>query len=202
MYIVLFGLVCIVYARLLPKAPAGPSSAGMVKEIEETMEHFAAELEEENKQLLQSVTQMKHDHEQQVSKLSGKIEQLEKQSYDLSQELKKLIISKIQEAPLRPEPEASRAAERGAPAAEETAAYGITASAAAEAEAALRQAAAASDAPQPSAAAAGLRERYEGLFQLYDQGKSTEYIAKKLGLNKGEVSLIVQLAKQEEQGRV
>lgn len=42
-----------------------------------------------------------------------------------------------------------------------------------------------------------IQTRYPELFQLYDQGKSIEAISKKLGMNKGEVQLIIQLAKQE-----
>ena len=47
----------------------------------------------------------------------------------------------------------------------------------------------------------GLMLRYPELFYLYRQGKSIEQIAKKLGINKGETALIIQLAKQEEEGR-
>lgn len=43
--------------------------------------------------------------------------------------------------------------------------------------------------------------RYAELFDMYNSGKSVETIAKKLGKNKGEVQLILQLAKQEESAR-
>ncbi|MCR8656280.1 DUF6115 domain-containing protein [Paenibacillus endoradicis] len=46
-----------------------------------------------------------------------------------------------------------------------------------------------------------IHNRYVELFELYDNGKSVEAIAKKLGKNKGEVQLILQLAKQEENAR-
>jgi DNA-directed RNA polymerase specialized sigma24 family protein len=42
-----------------------------------------------------------------------------------------------------------------------------------------------------------IHARYSELFMLYEQGKSIEMISKKLGMNKGEVQLIIQLAKQE-----
>ncbi|QAY65622.1 DUF6115 domain-containing protein [Paenibacillus protaetiae] len=59
--------------------------------------------------------------------------------------------------------------------------------------------------PSPSAAethadasASGtIQARYEQLIQLYKEGKSIEAIAKRLQMNKGEVQLILQLAKQE-----
>ncbi len=47
-----------------------------------------------------------------------------------------------------------------------------------------------------------IKERYLELLELDKQGKSIEYIAKKLGMNKGEIQLILQLARQEEQFRV
>jgi len=46
-----------------------------------------------------------------------------------------------------------------------------------------------------------IKSRYSDLFALYSQGKSIEYIAKKSGMNNGEVQLIIQLARQEEQFR-
>ncbi|WP_028561407.1 DUF6115 domain-containing protein [Paenibacillus pinihumi] len=47
-----------------------------------------------------------------------------------------------------------------------------------------------------------IKDRYAELLKLYNQGKSVDYIARKLGLNKGEVQLIVQLSIQEERHRV
>jgi hypothetical protein len=44
-----------------------------------------------------------------------------------------------------------------------------------------------------------ITERYAELFDLYRQGKSIEFIAKKIGMNKGEVILIIDLAKQGEE---
>ncbi|HZG75674.1 MAG TPA: hypothetical protein VEZ72_07425, partial [Paenibacillus sp.] len=46
--------------------------------------------------------------------------------------------------------------------------------------------------------ASTVKSRYKEVFDLHDSGKSIEYIAKKLGKNKGEVQLILGLAKQEE----
>lgn len=41
-----------------------------------------------------------------------------------------------------------------------------------------------------------LQERYQELFNLYAKGKSVPYIAKKTGMNHGEIELILQLSKQ------
>lgn len=45
---------------------------------------------------------------------------------------------------------------------------------------------------------ANIKIRYNELFAMREQGKSVETIARKLGMNKGEVDLIIQLAKREE----
>ncbi|MNC80265.1 hypothetical protein D3C75_1330060 [compost metagenome] len=42
------------------------------------------------------------------------------------------------------------------------------------------------------------RDRYPELFELYGKGKSIDMIAKTMGLQRGEVQLILQLAKKEE----
>lgn len=47
-----------------------------------------------------------------------------------------------------------------------------------------------------------IHARYAELFKLYGDGKSIEAIAKKLGMNKGEVQLIIGLSRQEEAARV
>jgi DNA-binding NarL/FixJ family response regulator len=53
------------------------------------------------------------------------------------------------------------------------------------------------ESPPPPAAPETIQSRYADLFGLYNQGKSIEMISKKLGMNKGEVQLVLQLAKQE-----
>jgi DNA-binding NarL/FixJ family response regulator len=168
MYIVLLGLVCIVISFLAPRSVT-KDNANTVKEIEDTMEHFANEIEEENNKLLQSVAQIKTDHEQQLNRLFAKVDQLEKQNYDLSSEIKSIVMNKLHEQNKQPSrvhmevvvPEIAKE-------------------------------------PSPMQ----MKERYSELFSLHEQGKAVEYIAKKLNLNKGEVQLIIQLAKQEEQNRV
>jgi DNA-binding NarL/FixJ family response regulator len=140
----------------------------MVKEIEDTMEHFAYEIEEENNQLLQTVAQIKTDHEQQMNRIIAKVDQLEKQNYDLSSELKSLVLNKFHEQNKQ-----------------------------------LSHVHMAEATPEKiNVSPMQMKERYAELFLLHEQGKAIEYIAKKLNLNKGEVQLIIQLAKQEEQNRV
>ena len=76
------------------------------------------------------------------------------------------------------------------------------------AEEKLAQAAAAASLSAEAAAASSeadhappvhsIKSRYAELFDLYEQGKSIDMIAKSTGLQRGEVQLIIQLAKQEE----
>ena len=44
-----------------------------------------------------------------------------------------------------------------------------------------------------------IRGRYPELFNMHDKGRSVEQIAKALGMNKGEVQLILQLVRREEE---
>src|SRR5665647_1230983 len=169
MYIVLLGLVCIVISFFAPRSVTN-NSLNMVKEIEDTMEHFANEIEEENKQLLQTVAQIKTDHEQQMNRIITKVDQLEKQNYDLSNEIKSIVLTKFYEQNKQLPTTATL---------EETLLL-----------------------EKVSVSPMQMKERYTELFLLHEQGKAIEYIAKKLNLNKGEVQLIIQLAKQEEQNRV
>ncbi len=51
---------------------------------------------------------------------------------------------------------------------------------------------------EPEAQQESIRERYQELFELYEQGKSVDYIAKQSGIQRGEVQLILQLAERED----
>ncbi|MFS1513173.1 hypothetical protein VQL36_12140 [Chengkuizengella sp. SCS-71B] len=46
-----------------------------------------------------------------------------------------------------------------------------------------------------------INERYNELMKLHQDGKSVQYISNKTGINKGEVQLIINLAKQEGKSR-
>jgi chromosome segregation ATPase len=179
-FIVLFGLVFIVYAKIIPKTSAAKGQANpTLHDIEETMEHFTAELEEQNKALIQMLAETKRDYEVQVAKLSSRVETLEKQSTQTSQEISKLgyAYEELQK----------KAIHRAdlTPILESKTSMAVVGKDVQEQE------------PEPLIAM-NLKTRYAELFALYEQGKSTEYIAKKLNMNKGEINLIFQLAKQEE----
>ncbi|WP_446686401.1 hypothetical protein [Paenibacillus eucommiae] len=195
MYIVLLGLVVIVYARLLPKKEAAAPKNTVVQEIEDTIEHFAAEMDEQNKTILDVFARTKQDYEAELAKLVSRMEQLEKQKGDLSHELNKIHISKETAAAanlqnselieLNREPGLSKAAI----AATESLASTSVQETGEEVSGAAKS---------PVYSGLSMKARYADLFQLYDQGRGVEAIAKKLGMNKGEVNLIIQLSRQEE----
>jgi len=248
MIVVLLGIVIILYASMLPRAPerkAAPED--LLDSVGDTLQHFADEIEEENKELLRMVGDMKREHEQRTQTLLSRIEQLEKRAAEAPEASAGRIVAANVPAELvagASAPAEGAAAPTAAPAASVmSAAYGVAsatsanaASPAAEAptEAAgdARGVVGSAAAPErlpietPSARPSGetsatpartssadastsgaagysrfantVRARYKELFDLHDSGKSIEYIAKKLGKNKGEVQLIIGLARQEE----
>lgn len=188
MYVVLLGLVVIVYARFLPKEQVAASGKmTVVQEIEETIEHFAAEMDEQNQSLLDLFSKTKQDYEVELAKLAGRLETLEKQKHELSQELTKVHVKDPEN--LTPDPTVDLAYRQevaaGAPQFE-----GSTLAV----ESPISE-------EEPVYVGLSMKSRYAELFSLHDQGKGVEAIAKKLGMNKGEVSLILQLSRQEEQTR-
>ncbi|MFB0841163.1 hypothetical protein [Paenibacillus oleatilyticus] len=187
-YIVLVGLLIVVYAKIIPRKSEGAAKpdGAIVKEMEQAMDHLAMELEEQNKALIELFSGTKHTYEEHTAKLTSRVETLEKQCQELRHELGRLTFSEEQRR-LSLQADASKPGE----------ALGASAGAAVspaytEPAAPDKQTEAANKAPM------NMKERYGELFGLYESGKSTDYIAKKLGMNKGEISLILQLAKQEE----
>lgn len=174
MIVALLGAVIIVYAVLLPREqPKTSVTDEFLESVGGTLQQFADELEEENKELLHMVRKMKQEHEAKVEALRRRIEQLEARS---SESLP--YIAAEMPSVAEHEPQIQKAASEPA------------ASAASSFDG--------NEEIQPLTFANTVRERYKPLFELYDSGKSIEYIARKLGKNKGEVQLIISLARQEE----
>lgn len=177
-YVVLVGLCILVFSFLFakPKSQGAPESPQIMQEVEETMEGFMAELEEDNRKLLDTISHMKESHNQSLHKMTERMERLEQEFQQERQDWKRLVLMSAEnggqaparnavppQAPPLPQPEPLPVLE------------------------------------EPQQPAAGIRGRYEEVLRLYDDGKSVDYIARKCGLNKGEVNLIIQLALQEEQ---
>ncbi|MFC5448368.1 hypothetical protein [Paenibacillus aestuarii] len=201
MYVVLLGLVFIVYARFIPKKePAGLDKTNVVQEIEETIEHFAAEMDEQNQALLDLFSRTKQDYEVELAKLAGRLESLEKQKQELSHELTKVHVNQQLHSKAvgtaQVTGEASLVEVNAAPTAPPLVQAQLTSPLPAiEPEVPVPD-------PEPLYTGLSMKSRYAELFSLHEQGKGVEAIAKKLGMNKGEVTLILQLSKQEEHSRV
>ncbi|WP_261381309.1 DUF6115 domain-containing protein [Paenibacillus cremeus] len=188
----LFGLVLIVYAKIMPKSGSGKGQeSNMLGEIEQTMDHFAAELDEQNKALIQMFGETKKEYELNATKLLTRIEGLESQNNQLRHEMNRLGVVQEQWQTRRTMASPLSISGTVTDSRENLAENANQASR-------LQEEAQASSSPQPPSFAMNMRERYKELFQLHEQGKSTDHIAKKLGMNKGEINLIVQLARQEE----
>lgn len=176
--IVLVGAVVIAAAFIMPKKkPESEQSSQSVRNMETALDQFMENMEKDNEQLLQLVAETQKTSKQEAQQKDQRISLLEQRCG----QLEKLL----QETVVRPAIAASSQAQSQ------------------DAEAAVREAAAAED-PQPTAEPKvsdnpnSIHARYAELFQLYGEGKSVEAIAKRLGMNKGEVQLIIGLSKQEE----
>lgn len=169
-YIVLLGVAAVLYACMLPKRREETvSSERVVKEVENTLEGYMAEIQNENEQLVDLVSQMKQE-------LSAKQQAQQEQVSDLRQRILGME-QKMNESETRLRT------------AEDKLVHAVSLSA---------DTVAASSEAEVSPPVDSIKSRYAELFDLYEQGKSIDMIAKTTGLQRGEVQLIIQLAKQEE----
>jgi hypothetical protein len=202
-YVVLLGLVCLVYAQLLPRKEKAAPSSDMMKELEQSMEMFASDMEEQNESLLQLFADTKRDYESHLAKLGGRMEQLEKQNHQLLDQLSRSPAPTLQPQGVPANASSGDLFAQSEPVAT-LAAHEVSQRSAEsmlpEQDALAGQPVSQSSAPSPLLM--NIKERYAELFRLYAQGKSVEQLAKKVGMNKGEVHLIIQLAKQEEKSHV
>lgn len=207
-YIVLLGFAALVYAMMLParknageRTPGG--NAELEATLEATLEQYMAEIEKENEELIELVTKMKQEltskqlaHQEQIAELRQRLIEVEHTARDtvsrLDQQLEQntqrktgdstedtvsVVPATSSDKPLSPVAEAPYNEGSGALQVHETT----------EAEPAEQE----TDEDT-------VRNRYPELFELYANGKSIDTIAKTTGLQRGEVQLILQLAKREE----
>lgn len=182
-YIALLGAVIMVAALLLPKGKGNSnsaSSAAQIEQLELAFEQFMENMEGEHEELVQMLTaslQKLREEERVKSEMMARLEkrhaQSEEQLAKLSQQYA-VLEAKLQMLSV------SGPLVKNADAPEDQ----INPSSGTAAQV---------DLPENS-----IHKRYAELFELHRAGKSIETIAKKLGKNKGEVQLILQLAEQEE----
>ena len=174
-YIVLLGAVVIVGAFVMPRKKqeqVHPSRS--MQNMETALEQFMENLEKDNEELVLLVREAQQESKADATRKEQRIAELERKCEQLSELLQSSIaISGTMTASV-PKSISNEMTKQESPIA-----------------------VFAEPAAQETRQTNNIQSRYSELFALYEQGKSIEMIAKKLGMNKGEVQLIIQLAKQE-----
>ncbi|WP_375547005.1 hypothetical protein [Paenibacillus sp.] len=189
MIAVILGAAAIAYAFLLPKRQADKSSSDkekMVQEVEATLEQYMADIERENVELVELISQMKQEttskqlaQQEQLAEMRQRLVHLEQQALQYEARITDLEQGSRQaESLLMAQVREMAAAKPGDSVEEERLHTELQVSA--------------EEPKEPS-----ICERYPELFEFHAQGKSVDGIAKLVGMQKGEVQLILQLAKQE-----
>ncbi|NGZ75477.1 hypothetical protein [Saccharibacillus alkalitolerans] len=187
LYVVLLGAAAVVYAFLIPKDRTGKPAAGsdrVVREVEQTLEQYMMEMEKENDDLVNLLVQIRQETgakqlalQEQVAEMRGRLAEMERTAGKHEARIEQLSYAEVSM------PEAS------APQQE----TGKRISSAAIENAAEQGTDNPKEEPEES-----VRSRYPQLFELHDQGKSVDAIAKATGLQRGEIQLILRLAKRED----
>jgi len=187
-YIALLGAVIAVVALLLPKGKnqkQSASSSAQMEQLELAFEQFMDNMENEHndlvKMLTTSLNQLREEDRvkgETIARLEKRNEMVEEQLSKLSQQVaaSEAKLQMLQANRLEQTFNSSTADEN--------------------VETVPTEDEAADQLPADS-----IQKRYAELLEMYNSGKSIEAIAKKLGKNKGEVQLILQLAMQEEKAR-
>lgn len=182
-YIVLVGAVAIVYALRLPaRSKNETADRQSLKETEAALELYMADIERDNDNLLQLVSGIKQQSQNNRAALQEEIAGLREQVAELQKS------SLLLEARLTAEEKSLL---------QLSAAFGKGSAAAGTAELSVKEPLTEEPAPKPKPVSS-IKQRYPRLFEMHEQGKSIDSIAKTAGLQRGEVQLILQLAKQEE----
>ncbi|MDH6428163.1 hypothetical protein MKY14_09530 [Paenibacillus sp. FSL R5-0887] len=185
-YIVLVGVAAILYALLLPaRVKEGKANQQSLKETEAALELYMADIERENEELVQLVSSIKQQSQTNHNVLQGQVNELQSQVVELQNSSLKLEARVAEEE--KSLKELAVSVEQGS-----KVKVGVNEDPSLPAEMS-------SVSPDVKAKPiSSIKLRYPRLFELHEQGKSIDSIAKTAGLQRGEVQLILQLAKQEE----
>ncbi|ANF96548.1 hypothetical protein [Paenibacillus bovis] len=200
-YIVIIGAIAVVYGIMIPKRSnaktADTAVSATVEKVEDTLEHYMTEIEKENEEIIDLVSQIKQESTAKQLALQEQVSEMRQRLMELEQ---KAAVAPVQPV-YQPIPVVPAGIEIAAAPAEMK---GFN-----QQGEALRQSAARMMEEQAAASpvqkeveetsAEKIQNRYPELFKLHESGKSVDTIAKAVGLQRGEVLLILQLAKQEEQ---
>jgi DNA-binding Xre family transcriptional regulator len=174
-YIALLGAVVAVGALSISSKKASGPPVQSMNNMETALEQFMENMEKDNEDLLQLVAKSQADIKEEGERKDVRIAALEKRCEALDLQLQDTLdkLARTTASPLNGAPIAV-AEIYARPSSTDTI-----------------------DRSQAATQPQSIVSRYSELFRLYEEGKSIEAIAKKLGMNKGEVQLIIGLAKQE-----
>ncbi|QHW30040.1 hypothetical protein GZH47_03780 [Paenibacillus rhizovicinus] len=190
--IMLVGGIVVVSAVVLPRraVKGSPSNENQtVRNMETALEQFMENMEADNQEIASLVSKSSEDLQAQTMKRDERVKQLELRIGDMEQKLAELSskAAHVSSEAVMANPPVSLTGMAPSPQTMERSA------------AALEEAAETAETTEASVPLTpSIRSRYAELFDMYQAGKSIDMIAKKLGRNKGEVQLILQLSKQEE----
>lgn len=180
--IVLLGVAISGYAWMIPKNSGKSKESEFVSEA--AYDRLLEDLETENRELVDAVAKFKREQDETVEKLGRRIVDMEHQ-----------MIKWLEQAPAPATISVSKPLE------EEIKSSPVEI----ESESAISSSEVFNPISQPLShedivvQPTTIRSRYSGLLELHDKGRSVEQIAKAMGMNKGEVQLILQLVRREEQ---
>ncbi|WP_219836686.1 hypothetical protein [Paenibacillus sp. R14(2021)] len=186
--IMIIGGIAVVCAAVLPRRAASNAKQDgtnqSVRNMETALEQFMENMEADNREIANLVSKSNQESQALAAKRDERLLQLEKRCAELEQKLADQSLKPMHVPVQLPE--------------KATLTYEVPPTIASNLSpsAVLEQESAAAQEQTPS-----IQERYAELFDMYRSGKSIDVIAKKLGRNKGEIQLILQLSKQEEAAR-
>lgn len=189
-YIVLIGAVAIIYGFLLPKArnvAATAQSMATVDKVEDTLEHYMAEIEKENEEIIDLVSKIKQESTAKQLALQEQLTEMRQRLIQLEQRPDPVIMTSVVQ-PVAPIQNPVTTLEG----------TGTQGDALRESAARMAQQSSEPVVEEQPDTTERIEDRYQELFALYKNGKSIDTIAKTVGLQRGEVQLILQLAKQED----
>lgn len=186
--IVLFGIVIFGYAWMMPKRQSNGQDRESANEA--AYDKLLEDLELENRELVDAVAKFKREQDETVERLGRRVR-------DMEQQMKSWSEQRTSPASSSAGAEATVVAERTGP----ESASGMAASIAAVIPAAEPEPRLAQEPAETEQAAAPttIRVRYAELLEQHARGRSVEQIARSFGMNKGEVQLILQLARREDE---
>lgn len=200
--IVITGAAIAGYGLMIPKSGGSGKTEPAGLQGEAAYDRLLEDLEAENRELIEAVTAFKREQDDTVDKLSRRIREMERQmsewsergevgerqsaAYQIEQASVQATAGIAESAESEPLDEPVDAAESFSSMLEKTGD--------ARTEAAREEAA-------PSASLT-IKSRYSTLLELYERGRSIEQIAREMNMNKGEIQLILQLARREDNQRV